>query len=163
MYLPKVLLGLLLGFCLQGCNSDQENQGLVTIGINPWPGYEFLYLAEQKGFFKQVGANIKLVQLASLTDAQETYIEGHTDGMTSTLTEVVQAPFLGGKPLNVVLVTDYSNGGDVIIASKDIPDLTSLKGKTVGCEVSSLGIFILQRALKTVGLTLSDVTVVNVE
>ena len=135
----------------------------ITIAINPWPGYEFLYLAEQKGFFQEVGLNVQLIQLGSLADAQRAYINGRADGLTSTLIEAVQAEPLGGKPLTITLVPDYSNGGDVIIASSEIKDITALKGKTVGCEVTSLGIYVLQRALSKAGLSLDDVNVVNTE
>ena len=136
---------------------------LIKIATNPWPGYEFLHLAEKNGYFDEVGLNIELVELGSLSDAQSTYVSGYVDGLTSTLIEVVQAEALGGKPLTVIAFTDYSNGGDVIIAKGDINDITSLKGKRVGCEVSSLGLFILQRALVKYNLTLDDIEVVNVE
>ena len=153
----------LLVCCLFWLTACTKSQVPISIAINPWPGYEFLYLAEQKGFFKQLGANVKLVQLSSLGDAQRAYVNGRVDGLTSTIIEAVQVEPLGGKPLKVVLVTDYSNGGDVILASKSHPDMISLKGKTIGCEVSSLGIFILQRALTKAGMTLADVNIINVE
>jgi NitT/TauT family transport system substrate-binding protein len=147
---------------LNAC-SKVETPPLIKIATNPWPGYEFLHLAEKNGYFEQVGLNIELVELGSLSDAQTTYISGYVDGLTSTLIEVIQAEALGGKPLKVIAFPDYSNGGDVIIAKNDINDIVSLKGKRIGCEVSSLGLFILQRALVNSGLTLDDVEVVNVE
>ena len=150
-----------LGFGFVGCKEEIKDP--ISIAINPWPGYEFLYLAEKKGFFQELNANIELIQLGSLADAQRAYINGHADGLASTIIEAVQAEFLGGKPLNIVLVPDYSNGGDVIVANKDITSLEHLKGKKIGCEVSSLGIFVLQRALSKAGLQLSDVNVINVE
>jgi len=135
----------------------------IKIAINPWPGYEFLYLAEQKGYFEEEGAKIDIIQLESLADAQRAYTSHRVDGLASTLIEAVQAEHLGGKPLSVVLIADYSNGGDVIVAGTDYGDITSLKGQKVGCEVSSLGLFVLQRALSNAGLTLDDVTIVNTE
>ena len=33
----------------------------IKLGVNDWPGYIAWYIAEQKGFFKQRGANVKLV------------------------------------------------------------------------------------------------------
>ena len=156
----SVVLFTLCTLTLTACSKPQTS---VRIAVNPWPGYEFLYLAEQKGFFQQLGANIHLVQLSSLADAQRAYINGRVDGLASTIIEAVQAEPLGGKPLKIVLVPDYSNGADVIVAAKEYPDMISLKGKTIGCEVSSLGIFILQRALAKSGMTLPDVNIVNVE
>lgn len=161
-----VKAGLYLSLCLvllglTACTKSPSKP--ITIAINPWPGYEFLYLAEQKGFFETAGANIQLVQLSSLSDSQRAYVSGRVDGLASTLIEAVQAEHLGGKPLKVVLITDYSNGGDVILAGTDVTDVQGLKGKTVGCEVSSLGIFVLERALSHAGMTLDDVQVHNSE
>ncbi|OUS29233.1 nitrate ABC transporter [Gammaproteobacteria bacterium 45_16_T64] len=146
---------------LVGC-MDKPNLE-IKIGINPWPGYEFLYLAEKKGFFKKVGLNIKLLQLVSLADSQRAYVNGKTDGLASTIIEAVQAEALGGKPLQVVMVPDYSNGGDVILTSRSNMAMADLKGKVIGAEVSSLGIFVLERALRKAGLSLAHVTLVNVE
>ena len=146
---------------LSACS--KKNIEPVEIGINPWPGYEFLYLAEQKGFFEKVGLNARLIQLGSLSDSQRSYINGFTDGMASTVIEAVQAEVHGGKTLKIVMVSDYSNGGDMIVARKEFKDMHALKGKTIGCEVSSLGVFILQRALAKAGMNLSDVKLVNIE
>ncbi|WP_157829031.1 ABC transporter substrate-binding protein [Colwellia sp. 75C3] len=159
LHFTVIILSLIF---LNAC-SKVEPPPLIKIATNPWPGYEFLHLAEKNGYFEQVGLNIELVELGSLSDAQTTYVSGYVDGLTSTLIEVIQAEALGGKPLKVIAFTDYSNGGDVIIGKGDINDIISLKGKRVGCEVSSLGLFILQRALVKYGLTLDDVEVVNVE
>ncbi len=156
------ILILTISFSLYGC-SEKKNQDLVTIAINPWPGYEFLYLAQELGYFEKVGAPIKLVQVSSLSDSQRAYINGRVDGFTSTLIEAVLAEPLGGSSLKVVMIPDYSNGGDVIMAASEIESVKDLKGKRVGCEVTSLGIYVLQRALSKAGLTLNDVEIHNVE
>lgn len=151
-------LGLLI---LVGC--ENKTKVPVVIGINPWPGYELLYLAEQKGFFDEVGAEIELQQLTSLADSQRNYVNGRTDGMASTLIEVVQATYLGGDPMEVVMLPDYSNGGDVIIASADIQELGQLRGKTIGCEISSLGVYMLFKSLERAGVAWDEIEVKNVE
>jgi len=157
----RALICLVLFLLVQAC--EKQPPPPIKIAINPWPGYEFLYLAKEKGFFQQVGLNIQLVQLVSLADAQRAYTKGQVDGLTSTIIEAVQAQPMGGKPLKIVLVSDYSNGGDIIIASSPVTDVTHLKGKIVGAEITSLGIYVLERALKKVGLSLSDVSLVNIE
>lgn len=161
--MKRYVAAIILSFAFINACTKVEAPPLIKIATNPWPGYEFLHLADHNGYFKSVGLNIELVELGSLSDAQSTYVSGHVDGLTSTLIEVVQAESLGGKPLKVVILPDYSNGGDVIIAQNGINDITSLKGKRVGCEVSSLGLFVLQRALAKYGLALDDVEVINVE
>ncbi|MFT7373016.1 MAG: NitT/TauT family transport system substrate-binding protein [Oleiphilaceae bacterium] len=156
------LLGVIyITLCVSACGKKENPP--VEISISPWPGYEFLYLAEQKGFFKDAGLNAKLIQLGSLSDAQRSYVNGYTDGLASTIIEVVQSQILGNSPLEIVMVPDYSNGGDVIITRNEFANISALKGKKIGCEVSSLGIFLLQRALTNAGLNLHDVTIINVE
>lgn len=160
--MPKVWRAMILvGVLLTGCQPTQQQA--ITIAINPWPGYEFLYLAKQQGFFEDVGLDIELVQVASLSDAQRAYLGNRVDGFTSTLIEAVQVEALGGKPVKVVLAADYSNGGDVIIAGESFTDLSSLKDQVIGCEVGSLGLFVLSRALASHGMTLDDIQVQHVE
>jgi NitT/TauT family transport system substrate-binding protein len=165
-FLSRASIALIFGLIgllpLTGCDSNKTNQS-VRIAINPWPGYEYLFLAEQKGFFQEVGANIEMVQLMSLSDSQRAYTNGRVDGMASTLIEAVQAEPLGGKPLSIILVADFSNGGDVIVARETIENMQTLRGKTVGAELSSLGIYVLERALSKHNMALDDVKLVNTE
>lgn len=148
-------------FFLISCKSDPPQT--LRIAINPWPGYEVLHLAKEKGFFEQAGLNIELVRVASLADTQRVYLNNKVDGLASTLIEAIQIQSFAVRPLTIALITDYSLGGDAIIAHKSITGITYLKGKTVGTEVSSLGIYVLQRGLQKHNLSLDDVTIKNVE
>jgi hypothetical protein len=38
----------------------------VKVGVSDWPGWVAWYVAEQKGFFKKHGADVKLVWFANL-------------------------------------------------------------------------------------------------
>lgn len=135
----------------------------VRIAINPWPGYEFLYLADRKGIFEEVGLDIELVELASLADVQRTYVQGRVDGMASTMIEVVHAVGEAQEPLTIVLLPDYSNGGDVVVSRTDITHLSDLEGKVISAELGSLGMFMLYLGLEKVDLRLSDVKLDNSE
>lgn len=143
-----------------GCSKPKPLE--LSIAISPWPGYELLYLATEQGYFDELGLNVRLVELNSLSDAQRAYMSGQVDGLTSTLVEAVLIQVDSAYPVQVVLPTNYSFGGDMILAQASIEELKDLKGKRVGCETNSLGILFLHRALQTVGLTLKDVHVVSV-
>lgn len=67
------------------------------------------------------------------------------------------------EPLELILIPDFSNGGDVIIANETVSNIEALKGKKIGTEIGSLGMFVLHAALAKHGMTLDDVEVVNVE
>lgn len=134
-----------------------EPKAPLSIGMNAWPGYEFLYLAQVKGFYEQEGVEVRLVEYGSLSDARRDFERGHLDAMASTLVEVLQAKHLSNRSPEVALVADFSNGADVIVARKDITSLAQLRGKRIGVESASLNEFILARALQNAGLKLADV------
>jgi len=158
----RVFLGITIAFFLNACGQI-KTPDKVSIALNPWPGNVLLYLADKKDFFSQVGINIELVRVSTLADVQRAYLAGDVDGFASTLVEVVQVGIVGGKPSKVVLIADYSHGGDVIISTAQINSVKELKGKTVGCEVSSLGTYILGKALAEHQMTLADINIVNIE
>ncbi|MFT4924987.1 MAG: NitT/TauT family transport system substrate-binding protein [Phenylobacterium sp.] len=161
LYLPLCIIVFCTVF-LFGCGPAPKPQK-VRIAINPWPGYEFLYLAAEKGMFVKQGMNVEIVELSSLADVQRVYIQGRVDGFGSTAIEAVQAAGITGHPVKIVLIPDFSFGGDVIIANKSITKVSELKGKRIGAEVGSLGMFVLHAALNKYGLSLDDVNIVNVE
>jgi NitT/TauT family transport system substrate-binding protein len=131
----------------------------IRLGINPWPGYEALYLAKQRGLFERHGLDVQLVEFTSVGDCLRGYQVGNIDALTTTLIEVVLAETGGsqGAPITV-LVTDVSDGADLILA-KDGIKMSDLRGKRVGVEPASLGLFILDRALAKQGLTRQDVQI----
>ncbi|MBT4768990.1 MAG: ABC transporter substrate-binding protein [Rhodospirillaceae bacterium] len=147
---------------LSACEDSADDP--FRIGINPWPGYEFLYLAKEKGLFEKEGVNVQIIEYLSLQDVRFSMERGQIDAMASTLIEVLQIydHFPGIKP-RVVLIPDFSNGTDVILARKDITNIAGLRGKRIGAEPASLNSFILGRALEKEGISLADVTIVSMD
>lgn len=132
----------------------------IRLGINPWPGYEALFLARDKGFFAATKVPVQLVEYSDLADVRRAFMQGHIDGMTCTLIEVLQACDLSARCPQVVMVTDFSNGADVILAASTIPSMSALRGKRVAVETHSMGMFLLSRALARFGMQLDDVVLV---
>lgn len=157
---PLMIIGLLV-LMLTGCDAPPQKK--LQIALNPWPGYEFLYLAEYLGYFDDYDVPAELVQLSSLADVQRAYLNGRVDGIASTLIEVVQINELTDDSLQVLLAADYSDGSDVLVAEQSVTEIQQLKGKIIGCEMASLGIYLLYRALEHADMTLDDVTLRNVE
>jgi len=143
--------------------TEKPEQKTIRLGINPWPGYEFLYLADQKGFFADEGLDVELVELASLADIKRVFEQGRIDAMASTIIEAVEVSLSSDQKIHIALIPDFSNGGDVILANQPIASITDLKDKKIGVELGLLGSFILSQALSKNGLSLDDVTMLNVE
>jgi len=62
----------------------------------------------------------------------------------------------------MILINDYSNGNDMIVAKAGIKSVKDLKGKKIGVEVGFVSHLLLLNALEKNGLTEADVELVNV-
>jgi NitT/TauT family transport system substrate-binding protein len=61
----------------------------------------------------------------------------------------------------MIMLTDYSNGNDMIVAKPGIKSLKDLKGKKVGLETGFVEHLLLLNGLQKAGMKESDVTLVN--
>lgn len=132
----------------------------VKIGLSDWPGWVAWYVAEQKGFFKKHGADVKLVWFANYTDSISALSAGQVDANSQTWSDTM-APLAKGLPLKAILVNDNSAGNDAVMAGPGIKSFADLKGKKIALEEFSVSHFLLTLALKKNGMTLKDVNVVN--
>jgi NitT/TauT family transport system substrate-binding protein len=139
-----------------------ESPRPIRIGINPWPGYEPMFLARARGLFAAHGLDVQLVEFSSVGDCLHGYQQGDVDGLCATLVEVEMARRHGrqGTP-QIVIIPDTSNGADVILAQQPINSMKDLRGKRIGVEPAGLGVFILTRALALNQMAIADVKLVS--
>ncbi|WP_373975946.1 ABC transporter substrate-binding protein [Chitinibacter sp. SCUT-21] len=145
---------------LTACSASKPKEPL-RVGFNPWPGYEFLYLAKMKGFYEKAGLDVKLIELNSLGDVRRAFERGQIDVMATTLVEVAVAAENSGKKIKVVAVVDTSAGADVMIARKPLASVQALAGKRVGMEGITVDVLNAHYALQSAKLSLKDVQVVT--
>lgn len=156
------LLLLITVIFISGCDFFNTPSPL-RIGVSVWASFEFLFLAEQKGFFKDENLEVKLVEFTSLSDTRRAFERGQIDGLATTTVEVLYTYEQSDKSAQIIQIVDVSNGADVILAKPSITDLKQLRGTTVGLELASLGVYVLARGLETQNMTLSDVKTVSME
>ncbi len=140
-----------------------ERKEPIRIGLNTWPGFEFLYLAEHKGFFAAEGVKVRLVELGSLDDSRRAFQRGQIDAMGCTLIELLLSRAESSRQAQAFYVVDFSTGADVLLAQTSIESVADLRGKRVGIELGNLTIYLLSRALQENGLGLDDVTLVPLD
>ena len=156
--LITLILVFLFSALLSGC-SDQERAGSLRIGTHTWPGYEPLHLARSLGHMDE---RIKLVEFASASNVIRAMKNGSIDGATLTLDEALVV-LQSGIDIKVVLVNDFSAGGDAILLSSRYAKDQPLKGLRIGVEGGAVGAYTLSRALELQGLSLADVTPVQLK
>jgi NitT/TauT family transport system substrate-binding protein len=155
------LVFIILAFIMVTCRQSQSAQQPVKIGTNDWIGYSPFILAEKAGLFSKNEANVELVNFASAQQEIEALREGKINGAALTFDEVVTLVD-AGFPLKVVLVLDFSTGGDVILGQMGITTMGQLEGKKVGYEGSVVGEFLLSNALSKNGLRKTAIELVDV-
>jgi NitT/TauT family transport system substrate-binding protein len=135
-------------------------QAEVKVGLSDWPGWVAWYIAEEKGFFKKYGADVKLVWFPTYTDSISALSAGQLDANSQTWSDTM-APLAMGVPLKAILVNDNSAGNDALMVSPKIEGFKDLKGKKIALEEFSVSHFVLVTALAKNGMSQSDVKVVN--
>ena len=134
--------------------------GTYKIGTVVWIGYGPFYVADALDLYKKSGIK---VQLQAFTDPAliPPAIEGGTvDGGMLTYDQVIGV-VAKGSTQRVVMPIDYSDGGDAIVATKDITSVAQFKGKKIGFNPLSPSDFLLSYALTTAKLSDKDVLPVN--
>ncbi|AKJ29770.1 ABC transporter substrate-binding protein [Caldimonas brevitalea] len=132
----------------------------VKVGVSDWPGWVAWYIAEQKGYFKKHGADVKLVWFANYSDSIAALSSGQLDANSQTLSDTL-GPLAKGLPLKAVLVNDNSAGNDALMVGPKIKSFADLKGKRIALEQYSVSHFVLATALSKNGLKPGDVKIVN--
>ncbi|MEE9402493.1 MAG: ABC transporter substrate-binding protein [Desulfobacteria bacterium] len=153
-----VILSMLLLGGLAACSQPKEP---IKIGISAWAGVEPAELAARKGFYERRGVAVEMVRFSAYTDSIEAFRKGRVDADMQTFDDAIRL-FAAGRQMKVVLFTDYSHGGDGIVAKTGIDSVADLRGKTVGVETGTVGHFSLLKAMDTVGLKEEDITIVSI-
>jgi NitT/TauT family transport system substrate-binding protein len=149
---------LALSLSLLGATAPARAE--IKVGVSDWPGWVAWYVAEQKGFFKKRGADVKLVWFANYTDSIAALSAGQLDANSQTWSDTM-GPLAKGLPLKAVLVNDNSAGNDALLVGPKIKSFADLKGKTVALEQYSVSHFVLATALARNGMKPSDVKITN--
>ena len=152
------LAALLIGLAL--LPTGRAIADTVRIAHSTWVGYGPLYIARDKGFFKQNGVDVELVVME---DPKERFPTLMADRIQMIASTVDTALLYLKKPTDFqyVVAIDDSDGGDGIVAKKPITSIADLKGRKVAVDYGSVSDFYLNVLLAKAGLTESELNTVN--
>lgn len=136
----------------------QAPQDPLRVGTNVWPGYEPLFLAKNLGYYQ--GSAVELRSYPSATEVSQAFRNGDIEVAALTIDETLLLAQTN-PDIRVILITNFSNGADVLMSKPEIKTLQNLKGKKIGVESNAVGGYILSRALDKAGLLLTDIQVVS--
>ncbi len=157
--LPKaVAVAALLGLPASGFAQETR----VAIGISGWTGFAPLTLAREAGIFKKNGLDASIKKIPQ-KDRHLAIASGDIQCAATTV-ETWIVWNANGVATKQIFQLDKSYGADGMVVRNDIKSIKDVKGKTVAASSPGTApYFTLAWFLKKNGLSMKDVTIVNLE
>ena len=134
----------------------------VAIGMSGWTGFAPLTLAKEAGIFKKNGLDVTLKMIPQ-KDRHLAIASGDVQCAATTV-ETWIVWNAGGVATKQIFQMDKSYGADGMAVRNNVAKIADLKGKTVAASAPGTApYFTLAWFLKKNGLSVKDVTVVNLE
>lgn len=157
-------LQLSLGILLMAMTAFSSAQDKFKVAWSHYTGWEPWGYAADKGVVKKwadkYGIEIEVVLVNDYIESINLYTAGEFDGVTATNMDALTIPAVGGIDTTALIIGDYSNGNDGIVA-RNANSIKGLKGREVRLVELSVSHYMLARALDMNGLKERDLTVVN--
>ncbi len=131
----------------------------LKVAYSDWPGWVAWDIAVQKGWFKEAGVDVEFVWF-DYVPSMDAYSAGKVDAVCMTNGDALVTG-ANGKPSKGILLNDFSDGNDMVVAKAGIKSIKDLKGKKVGVEVGFVDHLLLLKGLEAAGMKESDITLVN--
>lgn len=155
----KQLFTAAAGVAMLGMSAQSLAEPL-KIGYSDWPGWVAWQVAIEKQWFKEEGVEVKF-EWFDYVASMDAYAAGKLDGVGMTNGDALVTGAPGAQSVMIIL-NDYSNGNDMIVAKPGIKSIKDLKGKKIGVEIGFVDHLLLLNALKKAGMSEKDVELVNV-
>jgi len=143
------------GLSFQSCNNVKDENKLI-IGIHSWPGNGPLYVGDEMGFFKEAGIEVEFQRIESFDSRRAALASGGIDIDCTTLDQLLIL-WDNGYEIQLFGISDFSTGGDGIIAKKEIKTLRDLIGKKVAVPEASPSDFFIRYLLDIEGIPIDSI------
>ncbi|MFA6967652.1 ABC transporter substrate-binding protein [Bosea sp. (in: a-proteobacteria)] len=153
--------GLGLAAALAAVGSAQA-QTKVSVGISGWTGFAPLVLAKEAGIFAKNGLDVTIKKIPQ-KDRHLAMASGDIQCAATTVETWIVWDGAGVKTKQIFQL-DKSYGADGMVTRNATASIKDLKGKTVAASAPGTSpYFALAWMLKENGMSVKDVTVVNME
>jgi len=159
-FMQAFIFGLALLSAAPAVQAGEKFTVLLDWFVNP--DHAPLFVALEKGFFKERGLDVELIAPSNPNDPPKLVAAGKADLAVSYQPQhhmhvdeglpLVRVATLVATPLNSL----------VVLADGDIKDIGDLKGKSIGYSVGGFEEILLKVMLEKEGLGLDDVKLINV-
>ena len=158
----RKIIAFTLGASIAAFTCGAVGQTKVAIGYSGWTGFAPLTLAKEAGIFKKNGLDVDLRKIPQ-KDRHLAIASGDIQCAATTV-ETWISWNANGVATKQIFQMDKSYGADGMVVRGNVQKIADLKGKTVAASAPGTApYFTLAWFLKKNGLSVKDVTVVNLE
>ncbi len=159
---PYILLVVLMAIIPTACAQLQQAERAdppLRVEYTQWWADYTLLVAKEKGFFEQYGVEVEPVYYEVYPEIYPDLASGQIDGALIAVGDVIN--IYHTAPMKVVGLND-DGGADSIVVGPEISSIQDLNGKVVGVLIGTQYELMVAEMLRSVGMSVGDVTVVNV-
>ncbi len=148
----------------QGCRKTESPTARppLRIGIDLWPGYYPLIIAQEKKLFEKHQVEVEIAIPQDTRRMIADFAAHEFDMIAVSLGDMIL--ITSSEPqICMILCCDESHGGDQILGSKPFDPEEVPEGTTIGTALGGFGELFVRRILKEHQLSSSQVSVVNLD
>lgn len=134
----------------------------ILVGTGPVELAGLIYIAEDRGFFRENGLDARVKSYDSALSAIGGMKKGEVDISASTEYPLIAEVFGSGNIRVIACIDKYQTTYLVGMKDRGILNRSDVAGKKIGVSHGSIGEFYLGRFLELHGMSTGDVTLVNV-
>ena len=157
------LVGMLVGACSSDSNEPEE---LIDVSLAldwfPWSNHSGLYVAQERGYFEDEGLNVTIYVPGDPSTVLQTVGAGRDDFGISYQPELLIARESGIEAVSIMAMVQHPLNSVMALAESGIAEPKDLKGKKVGAPGLPSDEALIDTMLRSQGLTIDDVEMVNV-
>ena len=154
---------LVIVFVLTACQGNSatgSEKPPLRFVLSLWPGVYPAAVAYDQGLFAKHGVEVEVVYYESYPQSYSDLAIGKVDGLGVAIGDAL---LISEKiDIKFIFPADYSDGADQFVVTSDIQSAADLKGKRIGVNFGTYGDLFVRTLLEQNGLSVTDVTLVNV-
>jgi NitT/TauT family transport system substrate-binding protein len=162
---------LLLAVLVAACGDDDDEGGggsgngggesgkltEVAIGTQPWIGYGPFWVADEQGFDRDHGVDIKVVNFSTDQDLESGFASGRFQAANNANNTLIRLADLG-LDYKIVLMEDFSLEADAVVScNENIRSIKDVEGAKVAFEEFSVSDVLFRYALKEAGVDFDSI------
>ncbi len=158
-------LGPALLLCVACSNpgaARAEPEPRLHIGVDLWAGYYPALLAEQLGYFREEHVTVDTSIPEDTDQLLVDFAAGSLDGIGVAIGDTINV-IEAHSDARIVLISDVSDGADMVLAMPPVKRPEDLRGKAVGTNLGGFGELFVRHMLDEHDMQATAVKVVNMD